>query len=79
MKEIYATILLRKRGCAPYRSPAKIGQDWIVPKKKIPFDAGRGAREIARERIGVVPSGKVIVSKRKKPPKHKKPITEDSE
>lgn len=50
-------------------------------RKKPPlrYDAGKGAREIARERIGTVPSAKVIGSKRAKSPKHKKPITEDSE
>ncbi len=50
-------------------------------RKKAPlrYDAGKGARAISRERIGTVPAAKVIGSKRTKSPKHKKPISEDSE
>jgi len=49
-----------------------------VPRKKR-FDAKKEVRAIARERVGTVPSTKVIVSKAKKPPKHKKPPVEDLE
>jgi hypothetical protein len=52
------------------------GIPWLVrvPKKK-KFDAAKGVRRLARERVGTVPSGKVITptTKRKKP-KHKPPL-----
>ncbi|MBZ5611802.1 MAG: hypothetical protein LAP38_26375 [Acidobacteriia bacterium] len=41
------------------------------PKK---FDQSKGVRRLARERVGTVPSPKVILPKtRRKKPKHKKP------
>jgi hypothetical protein len=43
------------------------------------LDAGKEVRAIARERVGKVPGAKVIVSKRDKPPKHKKSIEGESE
>lgn len=39
--------------------------------KTIKVNKGQLIREIARERIGKVPSGKVIKPKTKKQPKHK--------
>ncbi len=43
-------------------------------KKKL-FDSRSLVREIARERVGRVPSSKVIIPKTaRKKPKHKKPI-----
>ena len=45
-----------------------------MPKKK-QFDAGKGVRRLARERVGTVPAAQVMVpkSKRKKP-KHKQAL-----
>jgi len=47
------------------------------PKKR--FQAGREARRIAREIIGVPPPARVVKDKRTKPPKHKKPLREQIE
>lgn len=49
-----------------------------MPHKKL-YDAKKEVRAIARERVGTVPSAKVIVSKLKKTPKHKRKLDEDSE
>ena len=51
----------------------------MARRKEEPFDEGKGVRKIARERVGTVPAARAIEpkSKRKKP-KHKKPITEES-
>jgi hypothetical protein len=43
------------------------------------LDVHKEVRAIARERVGTVPAAKVIVSKRDKPPKHKKTDKEDTE
>jgi hypothetical protein len=53
-----------------------------VPKKKKPkrFDVPTEIRRMARERVGAVPSPKVIVPKtQRKKPKHKRPPGEQSE
>jgi hypothetical protein len=43
-------------------------------RKPPKFDQEKGVRRLARERVGAVPSGKVIQPKtRRKKPKHKKP------
>ena len=49
-------------------------------RKPKSFDQQKGVRRLARERVGTVPSGKVIQSKAKrKKTKHKKPPgSEDS-
>ena len=48
-----------------------------VETKKV--DSGALVREIARERVGTVPSSKVIVPKSaRKKPKHKKPLTAEN-
>lgn len=42
------------------------------------YDSRKGVRRLARERVGQVPSAKVIVPKtRRKKPKHKQPIELD--
>ncbi len=42
------------------------------------FDQKKEVRAIARERVGTVPSARVIVPKTaRKHPKHKKPVTAD--
>lgn len=47
-------------------------------KKPRPFDARKEVRAIARERVGKVKSGQVIVPKSERKPKHKKaPLEED--
>jgi len=43
-------------------------------KKAKPFRAVTAVKELARERIGRPPSGKVVVEKTKKPEKHKAPL-----
>jgi hypothetical protein len=51
-----------------------------VPKKpKKPFRAGREARRVAREVVGIPPPARVVTDKRNKPPKHKKPLREESD
>lgn len=46
-------------------------------KKKPKFEKGTEARRIAREKVGAPPAERVIPNRRLKPPKHKKPLTED--
>lgn len=41
-------------------------------KKKIkPFRAVTAVKELARERVGTPPAGKVVLEKKKKPEKHR--------
>jgi len=48
-----------------------------MPRKK-KFDAAKEVRAIARERVGTVKSGRVIVPKAERKPKHKRdPLRED--
>lgn len=48
-------------------------------KKEVPFDEGKGVREIARERVGIVPPARPIEPKdKRRKPKHKKPLTADN-
>jgi hypothetical protein len=48
-----------------------------VPRKK-KFDVKKEVRAIARERVGTVKSGRVIVPKAERKPKYKKdPLRED--
>ncbi len=50
-----------------------------MPRKRPkPLKAATEVKSIARERLGPVPAGKVIVSKIKKSPKHPKKV-EDTE
>lgn len=49
----------------------------MATRKK--FDEGKGVRALARERVGTVPSTKVIASKVEKKPKHKKKVDEEAE
>jgi hypothetical protein len=49
----------------------------MAAKKKRTFDARKEVRAIARERVGTVPSGKVIVPKAERKPKHKRPPEEE--
>jgi hypothetical protein len=53
-----------------------------MPKKsrrpKKTFRVGREARRIAREIVGIPPPARVVADKRAKPPKHKKPLREES-
>ena len=49
-----------------------------MPQKKKPFNLGKEVKAIARERVGTVPSAKVLESKStRKKPKHKKEVSED--
>lgn len=49
-----------------------------MPKKrKKVFQAGREARRIAREIVGIPPPARVVTDKRAKPAKHKKPLREE--
>jgi hypothetical protein len=50
----------------------------MARKRKKVFRAEREARRIARERVGTPPPSRAIQDKRKKPPKHKKPVREDA-
>jgi hypothetical protein len=55
-----------------------LGTVSLVPKRpKKTFRAGREARRIAREIVGSPPPARVVVNKRTKPPKHKKPLREE--
>jgi hypothetical protein len=47
-------------------------------RRKPKFTAANEARRRARESVGTPPTERVIADKRRKPPKHKKPIAEDS-
>lgn len=50
-----------------------------MPRKKKTFDLGKEVKAIARERVGRVPTGKVMEPKSsRKKPKHKKNIQDDS-
>lgn len=49
-----------------------------MPRKK-KFDPRKEVKAIARERIGTVPSSKVIVSKIDKTKKHKRSVDEETE
>lgn len=50
-----------------------------MPKKKV-FDQGKEVRKLARERVGKVKATRPIEPKEDgRKPKHKKPITEESE
>jgi hypothetical protein len=40
-------------------------------KKRKPFRAVTAVKELARERVGAPPAGKIVVEKKKKPEKHK--------
>jgi len=46
----------------------------MSPKKRRKFSAGKAARRVARELLGQPPAERVIPDKRRKPPKHKKPL-----
>jgi hypothetical protein len=44
----------------------------VARKKKIKrFRAVTAVKELARERVGAPPAGKIVVEKKKKPEKHK--------
>jgi hypothetical protein len=51
----------------------------MAKKRKKTFQAGREARRIAREIVGIPPPARVVTDKRAKPPKHKKPLRQDQE
>jgi hypothetical protein len=40
-------------------------------KKRKRFEAVTAVKELARERVGAPPAGKIVVEKKKKPEKHK--------
>ena len=40
-------------------------------KRKKPFRAVTAVKELARERVGAPPAGKIVTEKKKKPEKHK--------
>jgi hypothetical protein len=44
----------------------------VAKKKKVKrFRAVTAVKELARERVGAPPAGKIVVEKKKKPEKHK--------
>jgi len=51
----------------------------VAKKRKKIFQAGREARRVAREIIGIPPPQRVIPDKRRKPLKHKKSPRETTE
>jgi hypothetical protein len=51
----------------------------MPPRKKSKFKIPTEARRRARAGIGLPPPERVIVEKRKRPPKHKKPLIDLSE
>jgi hypothetical protein len=48
-------------------------------KKRRKFDAGQAARRVAREILGQPPAERVIPDKRRKPPKHRKALSENEQ
>jgi hypothetical protein len=48
-------------------------------KRKKKFIAATEARRRARELAGLPPVERVIANKRRKPPKHKKPLAEEAD
>ena len=49
-----------------------------MPARKKTFDAAKEVKAIARERVGIVPSGKTIEPKStRKKPKHKKKLEDE--
>jgi hypothetical protein len=51
-----------------------------MARKKPKFDVQKEIRKLARERVGTVPSSRVILPKlARKKPKHKKPMVEETE
>jgi hypothetical protein len=52
--------------------PLKSRRDSHMPKKKKlkPFRAVTAVKELARERVGTPPAGKIVIEKKKKPEKH---------
>jgi hypothetical protein len=58
----------------------KIGGPSMAKKKPKRFDVPTEIRRLARERVGAVPSPKLIVPKKqRKKPKHKQPPGEETE
>ena len=52
----------------------------VAKKKPKKYDLPTEIRRLARERVGTVPSPKLIVPKKqRKKPKHKRPPSEDAE
>jgi hypothetical protein len=52
----------------------------MAPKKrKKRFTAAKEAKRVAREVLGRPPAERVIENKRRKPPKHKKPLIAEAE
>jgi hypothetical protein len=49
----------------------KVGQEMAGKKKVKRFGAVQAVKELARERMGAPPIGKVVPHKNKKPEKHK--------
>jgi hypothetical protein len=50
----------------------------LMARKKPKFDVPKEIRKLARERVGTVPSARVIVPKlERKKPKHKKKLEEE--
>lgn len=50
----------------------------LMARKKPKFDLRKEIRKLARERVGTVPSGRVIVPRlERKKPKHKKKLEEE--
>lgn len=48
-------------------------------RRKKKFTAAKEAKRVAREVVGRPPAGRVIANKRGKPPKHKKPLSDETE
>jgi hypothetical protein len=51
-----------------------------VARMKPTFDMKKEVRKLARERVGIVPSSKLILPKsERQKPKHKKPLSADQD
>jgi len=49
----------------------------VARKKKVKhFQAVTAVKELARERVGAPPAGKIVIEKKKKPEKHKPTLGE---
>ena len=69
---------LRWLGSPPTRFPQPFGlrgpEEMGAARKRRKFSKGKAARRAARELAGQPPAERIIPDKRRKPPKHRKPI-----
>jgi len=57
---------------------SRINTNMAPRKRKKKFTAAKEAKRVAREVMGRPPAQRVIANKRRKPPKHKKPLIDEA-